>query len=266
MKKQIIREGTYETNSSSSHSLSLGVNNEKPFIFDTISPNKDGVVIIKSTKNFDNLRYYRTNNAKEKAAYLAARALKGFQDAVSIEVIKHVVLFVTGADKVIFDVEDCYPRCESFYMSDNVSTAEDVKSFIFDKNSWLIVMDDALEGTDKAFDLIHTPPYITKQKKVDVKKDIIITIDGFEKTFAVHQGYYESEFKNALDEILKSKGCMPTYYTRTEVTYVNYEEFTGEILRRLRDNKGSSYYDSQNNLLKDENYPKQKSKITIITP
>lgn len=264
--KTSIRFGTYETNSSSSHSLSLGVNSGKPFIFDTILPNKKGVVTIKSTKNFDYPRYYRTNNSKEKAAYLAARALKGYEDAVPIKVIEDIILFVTGADRVVFDVEDYYPRCEGFYMSDTVVTGEDVKSFIFDKNSWLIVMDDALEDTDKGFDLIHTPVYVTKNKKVDVKKDITITIDGFEKTFAVHQGYHGSEFKNALDQILKSKGCISIYHTQTEVTFVNYEELTNQITRNLRDGLGSSYYDVQNNLLKDENFPKQKAKITIIIP
>ena len=45
MKKKLIRTGVYETNSSSSHSLSIA-NETKEFVLDTIYPDQDGILTV----------------------------------------------------------------------------------------------------------------------------------------------------------------------------------------------------------------------------
>ena len=43
MKKKLIRSGVFETNSSSSHSVSVA-NETKEFVLDTIYPDQDGII------------------------------------------------------------------------------------------------------------------------------------------------------------------------------------------------------------------------------
>lgn len=92
MKKKLIRSGVFETNSSSSHSVSIADEN-KDFVLDMIYPNDEGIIVLFGGEfGWD---WFKHNDALTKANY-AAVAHKHNPDLV-IEVIKEQ----TGADHVV---------------------------------------------------------------------------------------------------------------------------------------------------------------------
>ena len=128
MKKQLIRSGVFETNSSSSHSISIA-NDTKEFILDTIYPDTEGNILLCGA-DFG-WQWFKHNDAKTKAAYAAV----AFQWNESLmEMLYKIIKEMTGANEVTFDGEghidhDSVGVCPSDY--------DQLKNFIFNKNSWL---------------------------------------------------------------------------------------------------------------------------------
>jgi len=46
MKKRLIRQSVFETNSSSAHSISLGKDTGKQFLLDTLYPDQNGTITL----------------------------------------------------------------------------------------------------------------------------------------------------------------------------------------------------------------------------
>ena len=125
--KKLIRTGVFETNSSSTHSISIA-DSTKQFVFDSIYPDTNGVVTL--TGGEYGWNWFKTNEALEKANY-AAQSLFGDYDNL-IEVIKEQ----TGANEVVIDLTtDGYIDHQSVGIVEN--NKEWLRNFIFNKNSWL---------------------------------------------------------------------------------------------------------------------------------
>jgi len=138
MQRILIRKSCFETNSSSSHSVTLS-GEDKEFILDTIYPNSQGVVEIKTT-DFG-WEWFKHNDAATKAAYAYQQYKHDLEKtALIIEVIKEQ----TAAKNVIFstnsDSSESYIDHASTVFEGNFlkfDTKEEIRNFIFNKNSWL---------------------------------------------------------------------------------------------------------------------------------
>lgn len=138
---KIIRTGVFETNSSSCHSIAIA-GEDKQFVFDSISPNSNGEIVLCGGEY--GWEWFKTNDALEKANY-AAQQLGN--DKNLIQVIKEQ----TGADTVSLSVEDGYVDHQSTGI---VSTNKEwLRNFIFNKNSWLFGGNDNSDEEDYYYDV-----------------------------------------------------------------------------------------------------------------
>jgi hypothetical protein len=124
--KKLIRTSVFETNSSSTHSISIA-DSTKQFVFDSIYPDTDGVVTL--TGGEFGWDYFDSNEAIVKANY-AAQAL-GDDCENLIEVIREQ----TGAEFVLIDTSHGYIDHQSVGLVND--DKEWLRKFIFSKGSWL---------------------------------------------------------------------------------------------------------------------------------
>lgn len=150
--KKNIRHGVFETNSSSTHSISIGNSGQ---LLDTLPINDEGNVIIQPGEFGWEQETY--NDAYTKAQYLAVycRDWSGDKKDEFFTNLKDVILKQTKANDVIFDLfkdekeeRYFYPGCydtgyidhQSVESQDYHHVLEDknnIRNFIFDKSSWL---------------------------------------------------------------------------------------------------------------------------------
>lgn len=153
---KIIRKGVFEINSSSCHSVSVANGDT---IFDSIIPDEDGCIRIEGGE-FGRF-FKRTNDTMEKASY----ALTSTNYGVSKELLEEIIREQTLCDNVEFYLnDDHYIDHES---TDVCPTSkEELRRFIFDKNSWLFVAHD--EGTPEIgfYDIL---PIYTKDGVIEPK-------------------------------------------------------------------------------------------------
>lgn len=133
MEKKLIRYGVFETNSSSSHSLSLGSQTSKDFVLETIYPDEEGKIYINGGEY--GWEWDKFNDSITKANYAAQQLQYESHDNL-IEVIKEV----TGAEDVIIDVDGGYVDHDSRGLVSNQK--EWLKDFIFNQNSWCFTGND----------------------------------------------------------------------------------------------------------------------------
>lgn len=130
MKKKLIRSGVFETNSSSSHSVSIA-DSTKEFVLDSLYPDQDGVIEIYG-EDFG-WEWFKHNDAQTKAAY-AAQQFKN--DDTTLDTIREVIMEQTGAEEVRFvGLDNSYIDHDSMGILDYHK--EKIRQFIFNKNSWL---------------------------------------------------------------------------------------------------------------------------------
>ena len=129
--KRLIRKRVFESNSSSSHSISMS-SEDKQFILDTIYPDQFGRVYVYGGEY--GWEWERYNDAVTKLSY-------AYQDHVPTDLLERVVKSQTGATEVIFDEKsfaDGYIGHESYATAASICKDEEsTKNFIFNKNSWL---------------------------------------------------------------------------------------------------------------------------------
>lgn len=128
--KTLIRHGVYETNSSSSHSVSIGMNESKEFLLDTIYPDQDGIITLEGGEF--GWEWFKHNDAETKANYAAQQFM---YDEDALEMLKEVIMEQTGAEDVVFYVKNGYVDHDSVGIIDKDRTF--LRDFIFNKNSWL---------------------------------------------------------------------------------------------------------------------------------
>lgn len=133
--KKIVRTGVFETNSSSTHSLSVADTNQE-FVLDTIYPDQNGVITVHDQQfGWEWMKY---NDAMTKLAYL-------FQDQGEAhgDLIKEAIMEQTGANDVVFIEDDGYIDHEGYGTANGVVGSKDkIKNFVFNKNSWLFIGND----------------------------------------------------------------------------------------------------------------------------
>jgi hypothetical protein len=159
--KQLIRKNCFETNSSSAHSVTLA--GDENFILNTIYPEEDGIVRIElQTFGWE---WFKTNDPETKAAY----AYQQYEnDKATSKLIENVIKEQTGADKVLFigDKNNYYIDHESQGCL-NATTKEQIRDFIFNKNSWLFGGNDNTTAEPSFYEV---PIYKSKDNKIVVTK------------------------------------------------------------------------------------------------
>ncbi len=162
--KKLIREGVFETNSSSAHSISLGKDTGKAFVLDTIYPDSNGNITIYGGEfgwEFD-----RHHDARTKASY-------ALTSGVSLDLLRDIIMEQTGAKSVSFWPGDGYVDHESVGVCPN--DLESLREFIFNKNSWLFTGND---NSTEPFDLKVVPSWLPDGTEVPVKFTHRLTIRG----------------------------------------------------------------------------------------
>ena len=144
MKKKQIRPNVFETNSSSSHSISIAQNGNEE-ILDTIIPNEDGRIVLNGGEF--GWGYEKYNDALTKANYCAVDVQHNDD---KIEMLEEVLMEQTGAKEIIFEFSDNYKDPNWSYIDhescgtsiDAFVTKDTLKDFIFNKRSWLFIGND----------------------------------------------------------------------------------------------------------------------------
>lgn len=132
--KQLIRHGVFETNSSSSHSISIA-NETKEFVLDSLYPDTNGEILL--TGGEFGWNWFKHNDALTKANYVAqAFNYTGAQHSEkNMRTLYEVIMKQTGAEDVLFRTEKGYIDHDSHGICP--VTHDELKNFIFNKNSWL---------------------------------------------------------------------------------------------------------------------------------
>lgn len=189
--KKLIRKGVFETNSSSSHSIALATE-DKEFVLDTIYPNQDGIVTINGDEY--GWEWFKHNDAETKASY-AAQSFAN--DDHQLDVLKEIIMEQTGATNVVFSgLKDGYIDHDSY--GTTPTGREELKNFIFNKNSWLFGGNDN-SSPDPTF--YHVPEIRDGKIIVPVYK-YHLSIEGLDRTTKFITEPTDEELSNAIDTIL----------------------------------------------------------------
>jgi hypothetical protein len=144
-----VRNNIFETNSSSTHSVSLYLSDND--IFDTIIPNSDGQIVL-TGGDFASVEFDVYN--VEKRINLIAAYIVAFCHNDVLSLFEKVVKEHTGATHIIYDIHFVYingkpantflsPEVNDNYDNNNihiyniVNNEQHLKSFIFGKGSYL---------------------------------------------------------------------------------------------------------------------------------
>lgn len=146
-----IRHKVFETNSSSTHSISITKNSDG--IYDTIVPDNNGVIVLNGGEF--GWAWEKYNDSLTKLNYASIYALFEASIGNSKENLKDLLLEVvkehTGAKEIIFNfsVNDTENTNYSYIDHQSTDTAKDafsskesLKDFIFNPKSWLFTGND----------------------------------------------------------------------------------------------------------------------------
>lgn len=152
MLKKVIREGVLETNSSSSHAVTLSQSSVSEYLLDTILPDRDGIIVLRGGEfGWDFEKY---TDARTKANYLVltigymltdriAKIASVLEENSLYDDLREVIMEQTGATDVVFDAEDGYIDHESTNVAkDALVSKEAMYNFIFNKHSILYTGND----------------------------------------------------------------------------------------------------------------------------
>lgn len=175
--KKLIRKKVYETNSSSAHSISLGIDELKSFVLDSLLPNDEGNIIL--TGGEFGWSYQKFNDALTKANYAVA-------SKVDKKILKELIIEQTGANDVIFSTSEDYNSSNYSYVDHQSvgtcpTTKSELKDFIFNKNSWLFTGNDNSSPPPAFYNVEEYSIQEGRQtvKKVDFKFQIVFKHNPF---------------------------------------------------------------------------------------
>lgn len=205
----MIRKAIFETNSSSSHSFSMGPEGRLAKELTITDDNK--IIVESGIWEYD---HKKTNSADIKLSYLIDYCYSIFKNPDSaINAIKKVVLDFTGADDMIVDKELTCVDHQSLNIIDSrdIVNPEFIKEFIFNPGTWLYTTWDSddlsidfFEGNKTLFYTIvlELPCDIYKEGKDKIKVEIPI--------------YYEENAYD-LDDKLYNELYNYKYYKKTKL-------------------------------------------------
>jgi hypothetical protein len=188
--KRIVRTGVFETNSSSSHSLSLA-REDQEFVMDSIYPDQNGVIRVDG-KEFG-WGWDKFNDAITKLAY-------AFQDSFDHEdLIREVVMKQTGATEVIFEEGGGYIDHDGVGTTQDLrGDREDMRNFIFNKNSWLYIGNDNSEPDPMFFNV----PEFKDGRQILPEYKFELVIDGLDVTTKYLSEPDDEELSDGIESIL----------------------------------------------------------------
>lgn len=198
-----IRTSVFETNSSSTHSISIASNADG--ILGTIVPNDEGVIIL--TGGEFGWAWDKFNDAITKANYCAVDAA---EHAEHSHMLAEVLAEHTGAKKIVFAIDDgSYIDHDSTGASGEAfQSPEKLKDFIFNSKSWLFT------GNDND----DSPPNF-----YDVEDDIVYTyelkMDGIDFSTKFSEKPSPSDVEEAAEKMAK----------KHPATIINREDFEDYI-------------------------------------
>lgn len=190
--KKLIRRGVFETNSSSSHSVSIA-DSDKEFVLDTIYPDQNGVVTIEGDEF--GWEWFKHNDATTKASYVA-QSYSNDKDV--LDKLADVIREQTGAEEVRFvGLDNGYVDHDSYGIAPK--TYEQMKNFIFNKNSWLFGGNDNSSASPEFY---HVPEFkngrmIMPEFKYELK------IDGLENGCKFLTYPNEEELSDAISSLIE---------------------------------------------------------------
>lgn len=190
MKNILIRNGVFETNSSSCHSVSVA-DDTKEFVLDTLYPDQNGVITL--TGGDFGWEWFKHNDAETKANY-AAQAFYG--NEIYQEMLVDIIKEQTGAEEVIFDCEKGYIDHDSHGTAP--TNRDELKRFIFDKNSWLFGGNDN-STPDPTF--YHVPEF-KGGRMITPEYTYELSIEGYNRTTKFLKKPTAEELQRGLDAIL----------------------------------------------------------------
>jgi hypothetical protein len=191
MKKVLVRKGVFETNSSSSHSVSIA-DDTKQFVMDTIYPDQFGVVEIHGDEF--GWEWFKHNDAATKASYAAQQF--SYDDS-ALETLAEVIKEQTGADEVKFiGLDNGYVDHDStgIVPKDRGS----LRNFIFNKNSWLFGGNDNSTPDPTFYDV----PEFRDGRIVVPQYKYELVIEGYNKTTKYKDKPTEEELSDGFYALL----------------------------------------------------------------
>jgi hypothetical protein len=129
-----IRQGVFETNSSSTHSVS--VSKDSDGIYDTLLP-ENGILTIEG-EDFG-WEWQTYNDPKMKAAYAAVYLN---YDSSQTEILEKVLKEHTGAKEIVFNIKNNYIDHDSVDNARSLFDELTLKEFIFNPKSYLMLGND----------------------------------------------------------------------------------------------------------------------------
>lgn len=190
--KKLIRRGVFETNSSSSHSVSIGLEKDKEFVLETIYPDQDGIVTIPGGEY--GWEWFKHNDANTKASYAAQQFRYNDND---LDTLKEVIMEQTGAEDVLFEgLDNGYIDHDSHGIL--TPSKHWLKDFIFNKNSWLFGGNDNSYPDPTFYDV----PEIKDGRIVLPKYKYELVIDGLNTTTKFRTNPTTEELSNAIDSLI----------------------------------------------------------------
>jgi hypothetical protein len=147
-----IRNGVWETNSSSTHSVSISIKDSKNGLYDTIIPDDKGVITLKRS-DFDGGREVWLDPI-DKANYCVSVIFKRFydenitddalteDDRKMVNMLKSVIKSHTGAKKVVIDFNHEGYLPGEYVQKDMLESKEKLKAFIFSRWSYIMCAPD----------------------------------------------------------------------------------------------------------------------------
>ena len=192
-----IRKHTFESNSSSSHTIFIS---EDVLLLDTsLLPDENGdLTLIGGEFGWEWERY---NNAVTKANYAAIES-SGVDRGMLIEVLMEQ----TGAKNIIFNFSDDYWSDEFEHtayidhdstgnLGEKINSKEDLRNYIFNPNCWLITGND---NSDGPYDIFNFPTTKENGEVVPFKYVREIKLNGLTQSMKIGE---KIDIEKTLDDL-----------------------------------------------------------------
>lgn len=210
-----VRYSMFETNSSSSHSISL---KRREFVFEPLFPDKNGTIVVKQDQYYCD--EFKFNSSSEKLSYLFAHLYE--ENKNKIKLINDVIYNVTHCD--YFDYKEALVEntvdhqsvgiINDLFDNDYGVSFTNIKNFIFNKNYWVFGGSD---GSIPNNDFYAVKEY-TKQEVLELtfNYDFIFKINDeehIEKLYVLTNNFlYLNLDDSELDKTSIAKICKELMY------------------------------------------------------
>lgn len=189
-----IRQGIFETNSSSSHSFSMGPEGR----FDDVLPiSSDGVIEVPSDSWYEESK---TNDPLDKLSYLLSFIWSiEYEWETYRDFVYKVILDFTGASKINFTPSEQVDH-QSLDIIDprDIKDPEFIKEFVFNSGTWLYLVWDSYDPE----------PGFYEDPEKDKKPFYIIRFDSIKEELIVHYRDF-NEYTDVIDDFLSEFTYFP---------------------------------------------------------